>query len=207
MSLQTVLSTPDLPQSEKRIRAGSHGAGRRQRTSGMTLVEMMITVLIGVLVLTTVVVLFLFGLRSFGALSNYADMDARSRMGMDLMLREIRESNQVTGFQTNGATQWLSLSNSLQAVGNKFTWDPTAMTVVWEKTGQNPKRLFVGCANWTVNLYLRAPDANGAFPATTNLNRCKRINMSWQCYRTNIISRMNSESIVTADVVLRNLQE
>jgi Tfp pilus assembly protein PilW len=173
----------------------------------MTLVEMMITATIGLLVLTTVGFLFLFGLRSFGALSNYADMDARSRMGMDLMLREIREANFVTGYQTNGATQWLSLSNSLQGIVNKFTWDPTAGTVVWEKTGQAAKTLFVGCASWKVNFYLRAPDASGAFPATTNLSRCKRINMSWQCYRTNIISKMNSESIVTADVVLRNLQE
>src|SRR5262249_54724661 len=71
------------------------------RARGMTLVEMVVTLAVSSILLTVVMTLFLFALRSFGAMTNYTEMDGKSQHAVDLMLREIRESNLVVGYQTN----------------------------------------------------------------------------------------------------------
>jgi hypothetical protein len=49
------------------------------------------------------------------------------------------------------------------------------------------------------------------FPATNSagaydLSVCKLINMTWKCSRTVLGSKLNTESVQTAQVVLRNKQ-
>ena len=172
-----------------------------------TLVEMLIAVGTATIVLGLAMTLYLFGLRSFGAIGNYTSMDSKSRQAVDLTLREIRQASRVLGFQTNGTTRWLSVaSTNSPAATNIFTWDSTTGLFTWAKTGQATRTLLSGCTNWTFTCYLRAPDTNGNFVASTNQSRTKLINMAWTCTRTNVF-KINTESIVTAEVVLRNLQE
>ena len=179
---------------------------KRKRTSGMTLVEILIVVGLGTIVLTMASLLYMFGLRSFGAMANYADMDAKSRQSVDLMLREIRQANKVVGSQTSGATKSLSVANTMfsPAVTNTFTWYSSTSRLVWSKTGQSPRILLEGCDNWSFTFYLRVPNASGDFFPTADPAQCKLINMAWKCSRNNIATKMNTESVVTAEVVLRN---
>jgi hypothetical protein len=178
------------------------------RKSGMTLIDMMIAVALGAIVLAITMVLYTFGLRSFGSMGNYAEMDAQSRNALDFMSREIRQSSLVIGVQNSGAVRWLRVANTNTVVSplstNTFTWDTTAETLVWEKTGQPARTLLTGCDKWTFSMYQRTPTNDWNFFTTTNLALCKMINMSWRCSRTNIIRKFNSESMVTAEVVLRN---
>jgi len=185
----------------------THYFRRARSIRGFKLIEFMIAVSIGSLVLAMVMSLYVFGLRSFGAIGNYTLMDSNSRQALDLMLREIRQSSLVVGFQTNGTTPWLKVAyTNSPAVTNTFVWDSTTNCFTWAKTGQATRTLLTGCTNWSFTCYLRAPTTNGVFVQTTSGNRTKLINMSWACSKTNVF-RVNTESIVTAEVVLRNLQE
>ena len=58
----------------------------------MTLVEVMVSVALGSMVLAMAGSLWLFGSRSFAAMGNYTDLDAKSRNALDLMSRDIREA-------------------------------------------------------------------------------------------------------------------
>jgi len=179
----------------------------RSGERAFSLVEMLIAAGVATIVLTMTMTIYIFGLRSFAAIGNYAVMDSKSRQALDLMLKEVRQASKVVGFQTTGTTRWLSVaSTNAPAATNTFTWDSTTGLFTWAKTGQATRTLLTGCSQWSFGCYLRAPDANGNFVATTDGTRTKLINMSWSCSRTNVW-RVNTESVVTAEVVHRNLQQ
>ena len=173
---------------------------------GMSLLEMLIAVCSASILVAVVMSLFLFALRSFGAIGNYTQLDGRSQTAVDLMLREIREANLVTGCKTNGSSIWLQLANTIvsPSVTNTLTWTPATGLLTWDKTGQATRTLLSGCDNWSFAFYIRSADTNGVFFPTTDPKMCKLINMTWKCSRNNIIKKMNTESVVTAEVVLRN---
>jgi Tfp pilus assembly protein PilW len=179
----------------------------------MTLAEIMVTSAVGFLLLTVMAVLYVFGMRTFGAMNNYAEMDAKSRIALDYMIKEIRQASTVLGQQTSGSTIWLKVANTNSAIAstNTFTWDSGSRALTWDKTAQGvaqpTKTLLTGCSAWNFTLYLRAPYSDGTFPTTSDITRTKLINMTWTCLRSNLVANINSESIVTAEVVLRNLQE
>ena len=185
----------------------TNGIRRLHRVGGFKLLEMMIGIAIATLVVGMAMSLYIFGLRSFGAIGNYASMDANSRQALDLMLREIRQASMVVGMSTNAPTTWISVAyTNSPAVTNTFAWDSTTNALTWAKTGQPTRVLLTGCGTWSFTCYGRAPDINGNFVPISSLSKTKLINLSWSCSRTNVWTR-NSESMVSAEVVLRNLQE
>jgi hypothetical protein len=181
-------------------------AGSRRHLGGMTLVELMMALGVGMLTLSMVMSLYLFGLRSFGSMGNYTQMDGESRQTMDRMLREMREATGVIASQNTGATQWLTLicTNPAPVVTNTFTWDSTTGTMLWDKTDCPTVRVLTGCTRWSYEMFYRAPGTNYTFATTADPARCKLIRMSWTCVRTNTYTPINTENIVTAEVVLRN---
>jgi hypothetical protein len=180
----------------------------RRRVQGMTLVELLVAAGVSLLVLSAILSLYLFGLRSFGSMANYTSMDSQSRQSMDLMLREMRQASQVLGCQNTGTTQWLTLvsTNPAPAITNTFTWDSVAGTISWDKTGLGSRTVLTGCSRWSYNFFSRVPGSNYVFTPTADLTACKLIQMSWTCVRSNTFTPVNSENIVTAEVVLRNKQ-
>jgi len=188
-----------------------HHASRR-KTSGMTLFEMMIAIGIGSIVLTMVSLLYLFGLRSFAAMGNYAELDGKSRHSLDVMSREMRKACEVIAAQNSGTTRFLTLLTTNDppstSVTNKYTWDSSSKTLVWEhwEAGTiTTQTNLTGCSSWTFSMYSRAPDTNGEFVVTSDKTLCKLINLNWKCSRT-VIGQINSEAVLTAQIVLRNKQ-
>lgn len=188
------------------MRTGHCSSNVQGHIRGVTLVETLVALAISCILLAAVMSLYLFGLRSFGAIGNYTQMDGKSQQAVDLMLRELREANLVVGSQTNGSTTWLQVANTLAtpSVTNTFTWYSSTGLLTWNKTGAATRTLLSGCDNWSFAFYIRSADSNGVFYPTSNPTLCKLINMSWKCSRDNEIKKMNTESIVTAEVVLRN---
>jgi len=176
------------------------------RSMGMSVIDLLTTVGVASIVLTVLMSFYLFALRGVGAIGNYTQMDGKSQQAVDLMLREVREANLVVDYQNKSSGAWLKLANTTvsPSVTNTFTWDPTTGYLTWDKTGQATRILLSGCDDWTFTFYIRVPDSNGVFYSTTDASACKLINMSWKCSRTNIKQKMNTESVVTAEVVLRN---
>jgi hypothetical protein len=180
----------------------------------MTLVEVMVGVALSSILLAMASSLWLFGSRSFAAMGNYADMDAKSRNALDLMSRELRQASQVVAFQNTGTTRWLTVTNPSLGTGATYMWTATPRTLVCKQTGQPDQIYLTECDRWDFNLFQRAPQKSGSYvfyPATNisggyDLSTCKLINMSWKCSRTILGSKMNTESVQTAQIVMRNKQ-
>jgi hypothetical protein len=187
---------------------------RGKRSSAMTLVEFMVSLAIGSMVVAGSGSLYLFGTRSFIAMGNYTDLDTRSREAVDLMSRDIRDATAVTDFQSSGSTKRLAVTNTLAGTGATYTWTASQGNLVCAKTGQPDQIFLIGCDSWDFQLYQRSPQSGGGYvfyPATNSagvydLSLCKLINMSWKCSRTILGSKLNTESVQTAQVVLRNKQ-
>jgi hypothetical protein len=175
---------------------------------------MVITVLVGSVVLAMVVVMYLFGLRTFGAMGNYTNMDSESRHAMDCMLREIRGSSLLVGYQNTGATRWLTVATTnfpANLITNTFTFNTDTGTVLWDhwesSSGRTEtKTLLTGCdpSVWNMNFYSRVPGMNYSFTPVLTTDQTKMIELTWKLVRTNLINNFNTETMVTAQVVMRN---
>jgi len=181
----------------------------------MSLVELMIALTIGLIVLTAAGVIWIFVLQSFVAAGNYADLDSKSRVAVDVMMAEIRESSSVVGFQNNGSNKWLFVTNSLEAnSGIRYSWDSGSRMLVRQRSGDPDRAYLTECDAWDFQLFQRTPHPSGVYvfyPATNVLGAndvtlAKLINMSWRCSRSFLGQKRNTENVQTAQVVLRNKQ-
>jgi hypothetical protein len=161
-------------------------------------------------VLTAVVLLYVFGIRSLQAMTNYTEMDMQARQGMDHMLRDMRQGYLVTDYQMNLPTRWLKLAITNAVPGtmttNTYLWDSVAGTVM-ASNDTSAVTYLTGCDDWSCALFLRDPGPSGGFYQMTNgqaLGFCKLIQMTWSCSRSNISRKFNTEATITAEVVLRN---
>ena len=185
-----------------------------RRIGGSTLAELMVGLAVGALVLAAAGSVWLFGSRSFAAMSNYTDLDDKSRTALDLMSRDIREATAVTDFRDKWGIKSLSFTNALRGTGSAYAWNRAKRTLVCQKTGEPDNTLLTECDAWDFELFQRAPQKGGTyvfFPATNSagaydVSICKLINMTWKCSRTILGSKVNTESVQTAQLVLRNKQ-
>jgi len=180
----------------------------------MTLVEVMIAVALGSVLMAGATSMWLFGSRSFVAMSNYTDLDSKSRNAVDLMLRDIRQATRVTGFEKKDTYKQLTVTNAFAGTGTTYTWKAKPRTLVCQKSGQAEQVYLTECDAWNFELFQRTPQKGGNyvfFPATNSvgaydLSTCKLVNMTWKCSRTILGDKANTESVQTAQVVLRNKQ-
>jgi len=76
--------------------------------------------------------------------------------------------------------------------------------LTFEKTGEAAQTLLTGCDKWSVGLYTRAPNVsstNLSFNVASNLASCKLVNMAWKSSRTILGSKLETESVQTAQIV------
>lgn len=180
---------------------------KTRHTAAFTLVEASIAVGLGTLILAVVASLSVYSARTFSAMSNYVDLDMHSRNALDIISREVRQATAVIDRQTNAGVSYITLTNTDALTSFKISWVPDSSTLFVQKSGQPRQAVLNGCDNWNVWLYNRAPNldpTNLSFNTATNLADCKLVNMSWRCSRTILGSKINTESVQTAQIVLRN---
>lgn len=182
---------------------------------GFTLTELMVAMGLGSIVITAVAFLTLYGSRSSVAVCNYTDLDAKSRYALDVMSREIRQATAVTAVVQTLPTKSLTLFNADQNKTVRLVWDANARTMVFQETGQPDLTVLTECDRWDFSLFQRTPWVSSTnivyYPATNSagvmdLKLCKLINMSWKCSRQILGQKVNTETVQTAQVVLRNKQ-
>src|SRR6266850_1761689 len=172
---------------------------RQASALAFTFVELMVAMALASLIV--------YSARTFAALGNYTDLDLHSRNALDVIGREVRQATAVIDSQTNSSVNYVTLTNANVGATIKLSWDTNARTVVFEKTGQPAQICLTECDAWNFTLFNRAPNissTNIAFNTAMNLADCKLINMSWRCSRTILGSKINTESVQTAQIVLRN---
>lgn len=174
---------------------------------GFTLVEMMVAMALSSVLMAVIGALSIYSARTFAAMDNYTDLDVHSRNALDVIGQELRQATAVVASQTNTSLRFISLTNSTTGTGLKVTWNMDAHTVIFSKSGQPDQTCLTGCDRWNFALFNKAPNVssnNISFNAATNLADCKVVNMSWKCSRTILGSKLNTESVQTAQIVLRN---
>jgi hypothetical protein len=173
-------------------------AARNRRA--MTLMDVLIAVTITTILFAAIGTLAVSTARSFVALGNYGDLDRASRDALDVLSRDVRQSRAVTAY-TPKQISLLANDNSTLT----YTYDPSTGNFT-RQSGAQTKVLLSQCDYLNFNIYQRNPSNNWSwYPVASNLlSTAKLIDVSWKCSRKILGQKINTESVQTAKVVIRN---
>jgi len=166
--------------------------------AGFTLVEMMVTMGLGVFVLAIVATLTVFTVRSFVAMGNYNDLERASTHALDTMSREIRQAAVVVGMSPTRVDL-----RTLDGTSLTYVFDPNAATLTQIKAGQR-EILLRQCDFLRFNMSQRNPSNDFSFYPATTVDEAKLLDVSWRCSRKILGQKVNTESVQTAKIVIRN---
>jgi hypothetical protein len=169
------------------------------KRSAFSLAEMMVSLGIASMLMAALASLVTYTGRSFAAMANYTDLDRRSRNALDTMSQQIRQTTKLTAATTNSVT-FLDCDGKTLA----FTYSPAARTLSRSKTGEADKVLLRGCDELTFSIFQRNPIGGtyDVYPTATPAT-CKLIQVRWVCSRDLIRSKVNTESVQSAKIVIR----
>jgi len=175
--------------------------GPKQRCAGFTAAEVVVASAILGLVAMALMFFSVFAARSFAAITNYVDLDSKSRNAIDVMIREIREARAVTAY----GPQSITLKGSTNQILS-YSWDASTGQLSRSVNGTpDPRPLLTGCDMLSFKIYQRTPSLNHEFfEVATNVAQCKLVNVSWLCSRSILGKKINTESVQTTKIVIRN---
>jgi Tfp pilus assembly protein PilW len=180
------------------------------RSAGFTLIEMMTSVGIGIVLLAGLAILYINGNECFVAMANYQNLDKYSCNAMDLLSKEIRGASSVTAYT---AGQSISFTNAITGTGFSLTYNSgqsnlvLSGTQILADTGNSSVTNLTGCVSWYCAMYTGWPTVTTTDILFTNVataSTCKVVQMNWKCQRTYIGKGLTTESVQTAQIVLRN---
>lgn len=177
---------------------------KKAGAGAFTLVEVLVMGAISTVVLAIIAVFTMFAARSFLALGNYNDLDNASRNALDRLSREIRQTSALTFYATNKLT-------FIDADGSPLTYQwvsPVGTTAghLDRIKDSVTTTLLQQCDYLNFGVSQRNPSNDFSFypAATNNLKTVKLIDMSWRCSRKILELKINTESVQTAKIVMRN---
>ena len=163
-----------------------------------TLIELMIASTVGIIVLTALLGFSVFSYRSFAALTNYLDLDQKTQMALDKMSREIRQVNKVTGFSATSVT-----FEDFDGATLSYLYDPNQQVLTRTKAAVT-ETLLTGCDSLHFSVFQRNPSNDTFQPyTTTNATDTKLVELTWNCSRTLLGRKANTDSMQSAKVVIR----
>jgi hypothetical protein len=174
-------------------------AAKRSRLA-MTLVEVLVAAAISTIVFAAIGTLAVSTARSFVALGNYADLDRASRDALDILSRDVREARALTAY-TPRQISLLTLDNSTLI----YSYNSSTGNFTRQSAG-NTKVLLTECDYLNFNIYQRNPSNNWSwYPVASNqITTAKLLDVSWKCSRKILGQKVNTESVQTAKIVIRN---
>jgi prepilin-type N-terminal cleavage/methylation domain-containing protein len=172
-----------------------------QRCAGFTAPEVVVASALLAIIVSTAILLSMFAGRSFASMTNYIDLDSKSRNALDVMIREIRQAKQLT-YYTNNAIRMTDLAD--RQVG--YSWNESSGELWRTVNGlKDSKPLLTGCEWLNFKIYQRTPSLNHEFYETaSNISQAKLLNVSWVCARSVLGKKINTESVQTTKIVIRN---
>lgn len=171
--------------------------------AGMTLLELMLVMGMGTLVLAALLLTTLFVSRAMLAISNYDELNAMSRNALDWMTRDIRNTATLTSYATNR----LVFTNRLTGDQFSYTWDGSndlTRVYTYSDGSVTVTPLLKDCDTLDFRIYSRVPSNNFSFYPTANVKEAKLIDVTWRCSRKIYGKKINTESVQTAKIVIRN---
>jgi len=176
----------------------------RPTKRGFTLIEIMVATAIFSIVAGAVGTAYMFSLRSFQGLSNYAQLDKQNRVAMDTITREIRQANCVVDYK-NGDNSYLTLKDGAGGIVT-YAFNKDAHTMNRYSNGV-AQVLLKNCSLIKFNLGMRPGLTNSwCYYPTTNVNLAKVVDLTWKTGIGVRAGLTNSENIQTAQIVIRKQQ-
>lgn len=179
--------------------------------SAWTLIEMMMSVGIFSIAMAAFATIFLFSVRGFASMSNYAVLDQYNRQAMDQLTYEIRQAQQIVSYSSNTSSSSLGIINGA-GVSVNYIFDGDKQQVRREASDGTSKVLLTNCSLLSFGLYMRPP-TNGSFdvyPVNMSTNwqqMVKVVQLSWKTAMSICPTPIvNSEDIQTARIVIRKQQ-
>jgi prepilin-type N-terminal cleavage/methylation domain-containing protein len=168
--------------------------------AAFTLVEMLVALGVGAILMAAVMQVVFYTGRSFAALMNYTELDKSSRNALDQMIYKIRQADELKSFSSNRLVFSYSKTNELI-----YEYSPAARTLSETLQGRT-RTLLTGCDVIDFEIFQRNTAAGtfDQFPATLTNSAVKLVQLNWTCSRTMLGARVNSESVQSAKIVLRN---
>src|SRR5256885_10978048 len=166
---------------------------KSRRLWAMTLVEMLISVGVGSLVLTSIMVIFVTSNRTFVAVGNYVSMEQKSRGALDQMTRDIRKSKNLISFATNKLVFNYSGTTNLT-----YAYDSASRQLTQWKTGGQTNVLLSECDSLAFSMFSNLPQAGGTWSSTASVSQGKCISVAWKCSRTVLGRKVNTEDMQQA---------
>ena len=170
-----------------------------KRVLGATLVEFLIALAVSGVLLGTIAQIWMYSARAFAVTGNYADLDARGRIAMDIMSRDIRRADKLLFYDTNIITFQMDRTNQVS-----FRYESNKRELVRE-IGKNKfdQVLLKDCDFLRFDIFQNA-GTNLVFellaPATTN--NCKVVQVTWLASRS-VVGLRNTQGFRSARIVMR----
>ena len=173
----------------------------RAHEAGLTLIEMMVSLTLGIMILATVGMVELYSNQSFASLYNYATLDNQSHLALDKMSQQIRGGGPMISFSNT----CLTFTNFNGSGTISYLYDSNAQTLSCISSGQT-NILLQNCKSLAFGMYQRTP-VQGSFTmvTATNIADCKLLRVQWSCAKSLWQGQTNeSETMNSASIILRN---
>lgn len=171
---------------------------RSQSRRGWTLVEMMVAMFGGGIILGSILVTGSMMANTMVAVVNYNDLNKSSRNTLDVMSRDLRNTAVVTALSTCQVT----VTNTLTGDTISYVWDGT--NALTRNNNGTRTVMLTGCDTLTFRGYQRNPTNNLQFVEAQTASETKLISVSWRCSRKILGAKLNTESVQTAQICIRN---
>jgi prepilin-type N-terminal cleavage/methylation domain-containing protein len=174
---------------------------------GLTLVEFLVAIGISSLVLLVIASFMFYSGRSFAALTNYVDLDNYSRNALDRMLREIRQADAITYYDSKNRHRLDFKVTNADGTTYGVTFQYNPLTKELTRTqGKQTEKLLKGCDHLNFAIFQRNP-IGGTYDQydTAGVATCKLVQVTWVCSRDIFGKKANTESVQSAKVVIRKV--
>jgi prepilin-type N-terminal cleavage/methylation domain-containing protein len=165
--------------------------------SGFTLIEMLFAAGLSSLILLVIACFSMFSARSCAALANYDELETQSRLALDRMTQQIRQTKNLTSGSSTNLVFRDSDGNPLE-----FVYGASSKTLVRIKGGVSTI-LLRGCDYLKFEIFQRNPikGTYNAYPTAT-AGTCKLVQVTWSCSRR-LLCGENTETVQSAKIVIR----
>lgn len=173
----------------------------RNRRRGATLVEYLVTLAITGIAIALGAAISDNFMRSVAFLSNAVDLDAKNRLAIDRISREIRQCDAVASAWSNGLV--------LRVGSNLTTFEYHPNTRHLTRADDTGTEVYLkGCDYVRFDLFRRTPLSGryDEYPTATTTN-CKIVQINWVCSRRLLGFAANEGRMQSARVVIRNQRQ
>jgi hypothetical protein len=181
---------------------------------GAVLAEWVVSIGICGLLVGAIAAFLVYGSRSFISLSNYVDLNAQSRNAVDRMGKEIRQALKVTAYAPDTITLLVGTNQvTYSYLGNQ-------RTLIRQVNAHAPETLLKGCDSARFDIYQRQATnvtltsgvsgvlsllpltIDPVYPTATKEN-AKVVQLTWNCSRSILGKKANTEAAQFARIVIR----